>query len=58
VLGYRAFVRVAEGDGSGTGGARTRAYLALKELIGPNVLSALFRSQDGRMDVTMADGEA
>ena len=50
IVGYRAFVK---SDGSAVvvnGGARTRAYEALKALIGKGVSAAFFRSQDGRTD--------
>ncbi len=56
VLGYRAFIKSEENDTSLMGGARTRAFSALKSLIGQGLEVAFFRSQDGRMDIEIADG--
>ena len=56
VLGYRAFIKSDGTGASVTGGARTRAFAALKSLIGQGLEVAFFRSQDGRMDIEIADG--
>ncbi len=54
VLAFRAFVRLPEtGDAvSAQGGARSRAFAALENLIGNDLEGVLFRSQDGRTQYT------
>jgi hypothetical protein len=54
VLAYRAFIRSAEPASPAAGGARTRAFAALSGLVGSGLDAALFRSQDGRIDITIA----
>lgn len=50
VLGYRAFIRSENGGEPISGGARSRAYEALKALVSKDLTAAFFRSQDGRTD--------
>lgn len=50
VLGYRAFIR-SEETTSISGGARSRAYASMKQLVGSDLSAAYFRSQDGRTDL-------
>ncbi|WP_129990412.1 hypothetical protein [Rahnella sp. CFA14(1/10)] len=50
VLGYRAFIRNDEMSNI-SGGARSRAYESMKQLIGSELSAAFFRSQDGRTDL-------
>jgi hypothetical protein len=53
VTAYRVFFRptgeakIQSGQGEIVGGARRRAYEAVKEFVGKQLTSALFRSQDG-----------
>ncbi len=50
VVAYRVFYRATEGGGTATpivGGARRRAFEGVKGLVGEQLLSILFRSQDG-----------
>lgn len=54
VLGYRAFVHSDTGGKPATGGARTRAYEAMKALVGTDISAAFFRSQDGRTEFVQA----
>lgn len=55
VLGYRAFVHGEETGGKPvTGGARSRAFEAMKALVGTDLTAAFFRSQDGRTDYVQA----
>lgn len=54
VLAYRAFIKSADPASPAEGGARTRAYAALKALVGNELDAALFRSQDGRIEITTA----
>lgn len=51
VLGFRAFVKSDVGSPSVSGGARTRAFAALRESVGKTLCAAFFRSQDGRTEV-------
>lgn len=54
VLGYRGFIQNT-GDGTPTnGGARSRAFSAMKKLVGSELTAAFFRSQDGRTDFVQA----
>ena len=55
VLGYRAFIKINDTDAPIMGGARTRAFAALKSLVGNGLEVAFFRSQDGRMEIETAD---
>jgi len=58
VLGYRAFV---QSDFSGkpvAGGARSRAYEAIKAMVGTDLTAAFFRSQDGRSELARMGAEA
>jgi hypothetical protein len=50
VLGYRAFVHSENGGKPISGGARSRAYEAMKALVGIDLTAVFFRSQDGRTD--------
>lgn len=57
VLGYRAFIR-SEDTLAVSGGARSRAYASLKQLVGSELSAAYFRSQDGRTDLhVITEGE-
>lgn len=49
VVAYRVFFRPGANSSAAAvvGGARRRAYEGIKDLVGPNILSVLFRSQDG-----------
>lgn len=47
ILGFRGFAQVNGVNGT-FGGARSRAYAAMKEEIGETLLATFFRSQDGR----------
>lgn len=58
VLAYRAFIKSADPASPAHGGARTRAYMALCELVGKELGAAFFRSQDGRVEIKVATGEA
>jgi hypothetical protein len=50
ILGYRAFIR-SDGDSPpSSGGARSRAFAAMRQLIGRDLDAAFFRSQDGKTD--------
>lgn len=49
VLGYRGFIVGGEDAVLLEGGARARAFRAMKNLVGIDFLAAFFRSQDGRM---------
>lgn len=54
VVGFRLFVRSGSesiGAESESGGARSRAYNVLARSVGRSLMAALFRSQDGRMEV-------
>ena len=53
ILGYRAFVKSDEPTTPSEGGARTRAFAALSELVGNGLDAAFFRSQDGRVKIKM-----
>ncbi|WP_210168760.1 hypothetical protein [Methylobacterium sp. Leaf465] len=55
ILGYRAFIKSGEPNAPSDGGARTRAFVALSELIGNGLDAAFFRSQDGRMELSGAN---
>lgn len=48
VLGYRAFIQSNTGGKPVTGGARSRAFEAMKALVGTELTAAFFRSQDGK----------
>ncbi len=53
VIGYRAFIK---SDGQpAQGGARTRAFEAMKALVGGDLKAAFFRSQDGRVEFKSVD---
>lgn len=54
VLGYRAFVHSETGGKPAAGGARSRAFEAMKALVGTDLTAAFFRSQDGRTDYVQA----
>lgn len=54
VLGYRAFVHSETGGKPVAGGARSRAFEAMKALVGTDLIAAFFRSQDGRTDYAQA----
>lgn len=58
IRGYRAFVRSDAGTTPAAGGARTRAYEALKAAVGKDLRAAFFRSQDGRTDFVESVGPA
>ncbi|KJV06362.1 hypothetical protein [Methylocucumis oryzae] len=49
VLGYRAFIRSNVDNPSSEGGARSRAFTAMKQLIGTELDAAFFKSQDGQI---------
>ncbi|MFM0025308.1 hypothetical protein PQR70_03375 [Paraburkholderia madseniana] len=57
VLGYRAFVHSDTGGKPVAGGARSRAFEAMKALLGTDLTAAFFRSQDGRTDYVQAATE-
>lgn len=50
ILGYRAFIQ-NNGGSSLAGGARSRAYEAMSDLVGNGLKAAFFRSQDGRTEL-------
>ncbi len=50
VLAYRAFIKSAAASTPAMGGARTRAYAAMTDLVDKGLCAAFFRSQDGRID--------
>lgn len=50
ILGYRAFIQ-NDGSSSSSGGARSRAYSAMCNLVGTDLTAAFFRSQDGRTEL-------
>jgi len=50
ILGYRAFIHSDNGGKPISGGARSRAYEAMKALVGKDLTAVFFRSQDGRTD--------
>lgn len=50
VLGYRAFIRSDVDSPPSSGGARSRAFTAMCQLVGGDLNAAFFRSQDGRTD--------
>ena len=50
ILGYRAFIHSNTDVVSNSGGARTRAFNAMQELVGNDLVAAFFRSQDGRTE--------
>jgi len=54
VLGYRTFVHNDTGEKPVTGGARSRAFEAMKVLVGTDLVAAFFRSQDGRTEYVQA----
>jgi hypothetical protein len=54
VLGFNGFLRPA-GRLRVAGGARRRAWLALRELVGDKLVAALTRSQDGEAEVAVAE---
>lgn len=47
VIAYRVFYKSARAAKKGGGGARLRAFEGVKKLAGTQIVSALFRSQDG-----------
>ncbi len=55
VVCFRAFIKNDASAPPSVGGARSRAYTAMKQLLGTELRVAFFRSQDGRMDVSPAD---
>ena len=57
VRGYRAFVHSNTGGKPVSGGARSRAFEAMKSVIGKDLLAAFFRSQDGRTDFMQSEVE-
>ncbi|MBX9776634.1 MAG: hypothetical protein K2Y71_19830 [Xanthobacteraceae bacterium] len=54
VIAYRAFVPMEGQQVTATGGARTRAFVALQAFIGSGLEAIFFRSQDGRMAFKVA----
>lgn len=54
ILGYRAFIR-SDGSSLSSGGARSRAYEAMCNLVGTDLTAAFFRSQDGRTELRKVD---
>lgn len=50
VLGYRAFIRNGGDAQPSSGGARSRAFAAMTQLVGDDLDAAFFKSQDGRTD--------
>jgi len=56
VLGFRCLVDTTGIAGAKHGGARTKAFLALKAAIGTEMCAAYFQSQDGRTDFA-SEGE-
>lgn len=50
ILGYRAFIRSNNDDSPVDGGARSRAYSSMCDLVGTDLNAAFFRSQDGRTE--------
>lgn len=56
ILGYRAFIRSNDETPSASGGARSRAFAAMKQLVGSDLSAAFFRSQDGRTDLHVIAG--
>jgi hypothetical protein len=54
VLGYRAFIHSDTGGKPAAGGARSRAFEAMKAFVGTDLTAAFFRSQDGRTDYVQA----
>ena len=54
ILGYRAFVHSETGGKPVAGGARSRAFEAMRALVGTELTAAFFRSQDGRTDFVQA----
>jgi hypothetical protein len=57
VLGYRAFIHSDTSGKPANGGARSRAYEAMKALIGTDLVAAFFRSQDGRTEFAQSKAE-
>lgn len=55
ILGYRAFIRSNE-IANASGGARSRAFSSMKQLVGSELSAAFFRSQDGRTDLHLNVG--
>jgi hypothetical protein len=53
VLGYRSFVRSDAVTRPASGGARSRAFAVLKELVGVDLTAAFFRSQDGKTEIAV-----
>lgn len=51
VLCYRAFIQSEAVTSPSTGGARTRAFNAMTELLDDDLAAAFFRSQDGRTEL-------
>jgi len=51
VLGYRAFIYGDAAAPQSSGGARSRAYVAMTTLVGQELETAFFRSQDGRTEL-------
>ncbi len=49
VLGYRAFIRSNVDNPSSEGGARSRAFTAMNQLVGTELDAAFFKSQDGQV---------
>jgi hypothetical protein len=50
IMGYRAFIVSAENGIPPIGGARSRAFSAMRKSIGTELSAAFFRSQDGRTE--------
>ena len=55
VIGYRAFIHSEASASHSDGGARTRAFHALANHLGPHLTAVLFRSQDGRTELRVAE---
>jgi len=54
ILGYRAFVYSDSGGKPANGGARSRAFVIIKSMVGDELNAAFFRSQDGRTELARA----
>jgi len=50
VWAYNVFVKHPRGSASAVGGARTRTFKVMCELVGTDLIGVLIQSQDGRVD--------
>jgi len=57
ILGFRAFIKNNSSEKQVAGGARSRAYQAMKSLVGSGLSAVFFRSQDGKTDFYLSELE-